>query len=113
MARAIKPKPPIVLTIQSYNPDLTDVSPVLVRKTPFLKELVEGAKWVKLDPRVEVERQPDEPCIIKKKYSYFWGTPLTEILVGNGSTLLATKPRSISCSILCRLVRLKSIILPS
>jgi len=46
----MKPKPPIVFTIQSYNPDLTDVSPVLVRKTPFLKELVEGSKWVKLDP---------------------------------------------------------------
>lgn len=113
MARAMKPKLPIVFTIQSYNPDLTDVSPVLVRKTPFLKELVEGSKWVKLDPRVEVEHQPDKPCIIKKKYSCFWGTPLTEILVANGSTLLATKSRTISCSIFCRLVRLKSVILPS
>ena len=46
--KAMKPKPPIVFTIQSYNPDLTDVSSVLVRKTPFLKELVEGSKWVKL-----------------------------------------------------------------
>jgi len=50
VARAMKSKPPIVFTIQSYNPDLTDVSPVLVRKTPFLEELVEGSKWVKLDP---------------------------------------------------------------
>ena len=60
VARVMKPKPPIVFTIQSYHPDLTDVSPVLARKAPFLEELVEGSKWVKLDPRVAVERQPDE-----------------------------------------------------
>jgi len=98
VARAIKPKPPIVFTIQSYNSDLTDVAPALIRKTPFLQELLEGSKWVKLDPRVEVERQPDEPCIIKKKYSCFWGTPLTEILVGNHvDTLIITGCTIDSC----------------
>jgi len=98
VARAMKPKPPIVFTIDCYNTDLTDVAPALIRKTPFRKLLVEGSKWIELDPRVEVERQPDEPCIIKKHYSCFWGTPLTEILVGNRvDTLIITGCTIDSC----------------
>ena len=91
VARRMKPKPPIIFTTVCFNAAMTDVSPALVRKTPLLKMLVEGSKWVELDPRIDAERQPDEPLIVKKKNSCFWGTPLTEILVGNGvDTLIVT-----------------------
>jgi nicotinamidase-related amidase len=77
---------------------MTDVSPSFVRKTPFLKQMVEGSKWVKLDPRIEAVREPDEPLLIKKKYSCFWGTPLTEILAGNEvDTLIITGCTTDSC----------------
>ena len=98
VARKMKPKPPIIYTTQCYNPSMTDVSPALVRKTPFLKLMVEGSPWVKLDPRIEAEREPNEPLLIKKKYSCFWGTPLTEILTGNGiDTLIVTGCSTDTC----------------
>lgn len=95
-ARAMKPKPPIVFTIMSYNDTFTDVAPVLLKKLPAIKELGEGSKWDKLDPRLE--RQPDEPWLRKKVYSCFWGTPLIDILIGNGAdTLIITGCTTEAC----------------
>jgi len=97
VARAMKPKPPIIFTTMSYNPYLTDASPVLVKKFPVLKEVcIEGSKWDKLDARLE--RQPDEPWLRKKELSCFSGTPLNEILVGNGvDTVIITGCTTDAC----------------
>jgi len=97
LARKMKPKPPIIFTCISYNATFSDVSPVKLLKVPTLKEVaVEGSKWDKLDPRLE--RQADETLIRKKKSSSFWGTPLTEILVGNGvDTLIITGCSTDAC----------------
>jgi len=90
VARSMKVKPPIIFTCFSYNAALTDVSPIQIKKMPGLKEIcIEGSKWDALDPRLA--RQPDEPLIKKKNSSAFWGTPLTEILIGNRiDTLIIT-----------------------
>lgn len=97
VARAMKPKPPIVFAQSRYNPHFTDVSPVLIKKIPLLLEVqAEGSKWDKLDPRLG--HQPDEPWMKKTKYSCFWGTPLAEILIGNGvDTLIITGCSTDAC----------------
>jgi len=97
VARAMKPKPPIIFTVMSYNPYFTDASPVMLKKFPVLKEVcVEGSKWDKLDPRLE--RQPDEAWLRKKELSCFSGTPLNEMLVGNGvDTLIITGCTTDAC----------------
>ncbi len=97
IARKMNPKPPIIFTCISYNAAFSDVSPVKLLKVPALKEVaVEGSKWDKLDPRLE--RQLDETLIRKKKSSSFWGTPLTEILIGNGvDTLIITGCSTDAC----------------
>jgi len=97
VARMMKSKPPIIFTCISYNAAFTDVSPVQLMKIPGLKEVcVEGSKWDKLDPRVE--RQPDETLIRKKYSSSFSGTPLAQILIGNGvDTLIVTGCTTDAC----------------
>jgi nicotinamidase-related amidase len=98
VARKMQPKPPIIYTTDCYDPSFTDVAPALIRKTPLRKLLVKGSKWIELDPRIEAERQPDEPIIAKKHYSCFWGTSLTEILIGNRvDTLIITGCTTDSC----------------
>jgi maleamate amidohydrolase len=97
VARAMKPKPPIIFTIMTYNAAFTDVSPLMIKKIPASKQVcVEGSKWDKIDPRLE--QQADEPRLVKKKGSCFWGTPLSEILVGNHvDTLIITGCTTDSC----------------
>ena len=97
VARAMKPKPPIIFTIMSYNAAFTDAPPVLLKKVPAVKEVcVEGSKWDKLDPRLD--RQPDEAWLRKKELSCFSGTPLNQILVGNGvDTLIITGCTTDAC----------------
>ncbi len=89
-ARSMKPRPPIIFTIMSYNSAFTDASVPLIRKQPSLREVcVEGGRWDNLDPRLK--RQADEPLIRKKSTSCFWGTSLAEMLVSrNVDTLIIT-----------------------
>jgi maleamate amidohydrolase len=49
------------------------------QKMPALHDLALGSRWVEIDPRLD--RQPDEPVIVKKAASAFFGTNLTAILV--------------------------------
>jgi maleamate amidohydrolase len=48
------------------------------KKMPSLDELVIGTEAVEIDPRLE--RRPDEPVIVKKGASAFFGTNLSAIL---------------------------------
>lgn len=99
-ANDVERRPPVIFTVHSYNPFLTDASPAQVRKTAFLKTpfVIEGSKWVQLDPRIEAERRPSDPVINKKKTSSFWATPLIDILVGNHiDTLIITGCTTDSC----------------
>ena len=100
VARSMKVKPPIIFTCFSYNAALTDVSPIQIKKMPGLKEIcIEGSKWDAIDPRLE--RQADEPLIKKKNSSAFWGTPLTEILIGNGIDTLIITGCTTDCCVRC------------
>jgi nicotinamidase-related amidase len=48
------------------------------QKIPALNDLIVGNKWVEIDPRLG--RRPDEPVLIKKGASGFFGTNLATIL---------------------------------
>jgi nicotinamidase-related amidase len=48
------------------------------KKMPALHDLVIGGRWVEIDPRLD--RQAEEPVIVKKGASAFFGTNLSAIL---------------------------------
>jgi nicotinamidase-related amidase len=48
------------------------------KKMPALDDLVIGTRWIDIDPRLD--RRPDEPVIVKKGASAFFGTNLSAIL---------------------------------
>jgi maleamate amidohydrolase len=50
-----------------------------LEKAPTLAELQIGGRWVEIDPRLE--RRDDEPIVLKKGASGFFGTNLASILV--------------------------------
>jgi nicotinamidase-related amidase len=48
------------------------------QKVPALEDLREGTPWVEIDPRLD--RRRDEPIVVKKGASAFFGTNLSAIL---------------------------------
>jgi nicotinamidase-related amidase len=69
---------PVVFTTIGYEPSGKDGS-LWLQKAPALAELELGGRWVALDPRLG--RRDDEPVIVKKGASAFFGTNLASILV--------------------------------
>jgi nicotinamidase-related amidase len=53
-----------------------------LEKAPRLADLELGGRWVEIDPRLE--RRDDEPVVLKKGASGFFGTNLASILVAQG-----------------------------
>jgi nicotinamidase-related amidase len=53
-----------------------------LQKVPALGDLELGGRWVEIDPRLE--RRDDEPIVVKKGASGFFGTNLASILVSQG-----------------------------
>ena len=51
-----------------------------LKKVPLLGDLELGGRWVEIDPRLEP--RPEEPIVLKKGASGFFGTNLASILVG-------------------------------
>ena len=51
-----------------------------LKKVPLLGDLQLGGRWVEIDPRLEP--RPEEPIVLKKGASGFFGTNLASILVG-------------------------------
>lgn len=69
---------PIIFTTVIYEKHFKDGAH-FIEKIPALKCLVEGSKWVEIDPRLERD-DAQEPLIIKKFASAFFGTSLSSLL---------------------------------
>src|SRR5262245_64159629 len=68
----------VVFTMIGYEPGLKDGG-LWLQKAPALGELQVGGRWVQIDPRLEP--RDDEPIVLKKGASAFFGTKLASILV--------------------------------
>ena len=68
---------PAIFTTIGYDDDLLDAG-IWPEKMPALSELRIGTRWVEIDERLG--RRPDEPVVLKKGASAFFGTNLTAIL---------------------------------
>jgi maleamate amidohydrolase len=69
---------PVFFTTVGFGPDARDGG-IWPLKIPAARTLALGSRWVELDPRLE--RRPDEPLIVKKGPSAFFGTHLAALLV--------------------------------
>lgn len=78
LSAARQNKVPIVFTTVIYEPHYQDGA-YFVEKIPALKCLTEDSHWVKVDPRL-ARRETEEPLVIKKFASGFFGTNLQSIL---------------------------------
>jgi maleamate amidohydrolase len=72
---------PVVFTSIGFEPSLKDGA-LWLQKAPALGDLQLGGRWVEIDPRLE--RREDEPVLLKKGASGFFGTNLAAILVSQG-----------------------------
>jgi nicotinamidase-related amidase len=72
---------PVVFTTIGFEPGLKDGG-LWLQKAPALAELQIGGRWVEIDPRLE--RREDEPVVLKKGASGFFGTNLAAILISQG-----------------------------
>jgi nicotinamidase-related amidase len=69
---------PVVFTTIGFEPSGKDGG-LWLEKVPALGELELGGRWVEIDPRLG--RRDDEPIVVKKGASGFFGTNLASILV--------------------------------
>jgi nicotinamidase-related amidase len=75
---AARPKGlPVVFTTIGFEASMADAG-IWPAKMPALSELKIGSRWVEIDPRLEP--QPDDPVVLKKGASAFFGTNLPAIL---------------------------------
>jgi len=72
---------PVVFTTIGFEPHTKDGG-LWVQKAPALAELQLGGPWVEVDPRLEP--RDDEPVVLKKGASGFFGTNLATILLTQG-----------------------------
>jgi maleamate amidohydrolase len=72
---------PVVFTSIGFEPNLKDGA-LWLQKAPALGDLQLGGRWVEIDPRLG--RRGDEPVVLKKGASAFFGTNLASILVAQG-----------------------------
>jgi nicotinamidase-related amidase len=72
---------PVVFTTIGFEPSGKDGG-LWLQKVPALRDLELGGRWVDIDPRLE--RGEDEPVVVKKGASGFFGTNLASILVSQG-----------------------------
>ena len=69
---------PVIFTTIGFEPSLKDGG-LWLQKVPTLGDLQLGGRWVEIDPRLEPRE--DEPVVLKKGASAFFGTNLASILV--------------------------------
>jgi maleamate amidohydrolase len=72
---------PVVYTTIGFEPHLKDGG-LWVQKVPNLAVLELGGRWVDIDPRLDP--RDDEPIVLKKGASGFFGTNLASILISQG-----------------------------
>jgi nicotinamidase-related amidase len=70
----------IVFTTVMYEPHYKDGG-YFLQKVPALKVLTSDSDWIQIDPRLE-RREAEEPLIVKKFASAFFGTNLQSLLTG-------------------------------
>jgi nicotinamidase-related amidase len=68
---------PVVFTTIGFDESMADAG-IWPAKMPALADLKIGTRWVEIDPRLE--RGPDDPIVLKKGASAFFGTNLSAIL---------------------------------
>ena len=72
---------PVVFTTIGYEASLKDGG-LWLQKVPALADLQIGGRWVEIDPRLDPGE--DEPVVLKKGASAFFGTNLASILISQG-----------------------------
>jgi maleamate amidohydrolase len=72
---------PVVFTTIGFEPSGKDGG-LWLEKAPALRDLELGGRWVEIDPRLE--RRDNEPIVVKKGASGFFGTNLASILLSQG-----------------------------
>jgi nicotinamidase-related amidase len=72
---------PVVFTTIGFEPSGKDGG-LWLEKAPALRDLELGGRWVEIDQRLD--RRDDEPIVLKKGASGFFGTNLASILVSQG-----------------------------
>jgi len=72
---------PVVFPTIGFEPSLKDGA-LWLQKVPALGDLQLGGRWVEIDARLGP--QPDEPVVLKKGASAFFGTNLASILIAQG-----------------------------
>lgn len=74
---------PVVFTTIAYTPaDLNGSVVTWLRKATGMRNLLEGSPEVAIDPRLPM--RDEDPLIVKKGASAFFGTPLASVLVALG-----------------------------
>ena len=68
---------PVVYTTIGFETSMADAG-IWPAKMPAIADLKIGTRWVEIDPRLEP--QPDDPVVLKKGASAFFGTNLPAIL---------------------------------
>lgn len=95
LAAAREAGAPVVFSTVSYDADLVEAG-VWPRKIPGQRVLVEGSRWVEIDPRLG--RRPEETLLVKKYASCFFGTPLAAQLTALGvDTIVVTGVTTSGC----------------
>ncbi len=72
---------PVIFTTIGFDPSGKDGG-LWLQKAPALTELELGGRFVEIDPRLG--RRDDEPVVLKKGASGFFGTNLASILISQG-----------------------------
>ena len=72
---------PVVYTTIAFDPHGKDGG-LWLQKVPALGDLEVGGRWAAIDPRLDPRE--DEPVVLKKGASGFFGTNLASILVSQG-----------------------------
>jgi maleamate amidohydrolase len=72
---------PVIFTTIGYDESGKDGG-LWLQKVPTLGDLQVGGRWVEIDSRLHA--RPDEPVVLKKAASAFFGTNLASILITQG-----------------------------
>jgi len=79
---------PVIFTVIAYHSSLKDGG-LLLKKVPVLQNYLEGSEFSEIDARLEAA--PEEPVLVKKYASCFYGTPLASMLTAQAiDTLIIT-----------------------
>lgn len=86
---------PVVFSTVFYDDNLLDAG-IWHAKIPSNDALVEGSRWVEVDPRLE--RAPQDALLVKKYASCFFGTDLASRLISQGvDTLIVVGASTSGC----------------